>query len=489
MDETIKNKATKILFSPIGTSDPVRDEYDGPMLHIVRWYQPQVVFLFMTAEMTKLETSDFRFSKAIHLVDSTIKIEYIDTQINDPSNMTELMGHYSSALQKIHKDYPGVEYLTNNTSGTPQMLMALALSILKAPFLVTPIQVKTPQKGSNVNLQHLSKYPMDEKEVDDVLAINLDAEDDAVNRCVELDLMVERKHQLEMSLKTLIAQYDYYGALQLLESEQYKAFLGNRRFSSLNTIQSLLEYAVYRISLNLLEANRLLQKLQMPQLAETLKVDKAFKQDDKLKLIIEIFMIMLIDSAQHRGAEFLLRLSPLMKDLSSLYISLWSGLHLDCFFENEGYSEEAISAIDNGKLYNYLKLSKKKFFNGRFVAVNLSRNNNILGYYAEIDNIRKKPLALFKALRELEEKGRNKAAHTSEAIDFSFLRKQYDEEKRKYGLFQNNATMGQQDDLTVLMANVLEDLRYLISQAAGVKKVACQNIYDILNKHLYDILN
>ena len=37
----------RVLFSPIGTTDPIRDCYDGGCLHIVRHYRPQKVVLYL----------------------------------------------------------------------------------------------------------------------------------------------------------------------------------------------------------------------------------------------------------------------------------------------------------------------------------------------------------------------------------------------------------------------------------------------------------
>ena len=42
-----------VLFSPIGTSDPIRSQSDGPMLHIVRHLKPEAVWLFLTKEMVE----------------------------------------------------------------------------------------------------------------------------------------------------------------------------------------------------------------------------------------------------------------------------------------------------------------------------------------------------------------------------------------------------------------------------------------------------
>lgn len=41
----------KILFSPIGGSDPIRNFRDGSMLHICRYYLPDKVILYLTGEM------------------------------------------------------------------------------------------------------------------------------------------------------------------------------------------------------------------------------------------------------------------------------------------------------------------------------------------------------------------------------------------------------------------------------------------------------
>ena len=53
----------RVLFSCIGTTDPVRGEHDGPMLHILRHYQPDSVWLFLTPEIRALAEKDKRLEK------------------------------------------------------------------------------------------------------------------------------------------------------------------------------------------------------------------------------------------------------------------------------------------------------------------------------------------------------------------------------------------------------------------------------------------
>lgn len=43
----------RILFSPVGGTDPIKYCSDGSMLHICRHYQPDEVVLYLSKEMTE----------------------------------------------------------------------------------------------------------------------------------------------------------------------------------------------------------------------------------------------------------------------------------------------------------------------------------------------------------------------------------------------------------------------------------------------------
>ena len=59
------NEMKRILFSPIGSTDPIKNCHDGACLHIVRHYQPERVLLFFTKEMGDTEQNDHRYTTAI----------------------------------------------------------------------------------------------------------------------------------------------------------------------------------------------------------------------------------------------------------------------------------------------------------------------------------------------------------------------------------------------------------------------------------------
>ena len=53
--------AKRILFSPIGSTDPIKYFHDGSMLHICRHYKPDTVILYMSKEITQRNRPDNRY--------------------------------------------------------------------------------------------------------------------------------------------------------------------------------------------------------------------------------------------------------------------------------------------------------------------------------------------------------------------------------------------------------------------------------------------
>ena len=49
-----------ILYSCFGTTDPVRGMRDGGLMHILRFYRPETVYLFLTPDIVLQEGDDRR---------------------------------------------------------------------------------------------------------------------------------------------------------------------------------------------------------------------------------------------------------------------------------------------------------------------------------------------------------------------------------------------------------------------------------------------
>ena len=51
----------KILFSPLGMTDPIRFFKDGAALNVARKYQPDVIYLYMSKEIVQKHKEDNRY--------------------------------------------------------------------------------------------------------------------------------------------------------------------------------------------------------------------------------------------------------------------------------------------------------------------------------------------------------------------------------------------------------------------------------------------
>lgn len=216
-----------VLFSPIGTTDPVRGMHDGPMLHIIRHYKPQKVYLYFTKEMKEKRDEVIR---ALTPFNTEIK-EFI-TDIEDPHNFDIFAKTFDELLINIQKENPNSQILVNISSGTPQIKSALCLEVVSSHLSLKPIQVLTPADKSNIS----TAYGGDINE-------NLDdlTEDDGSfishNRCLEPDILSFRRTAVKRDLISLVNHFEYRAALEKFNDNKH---LFNEE------VAGLLEYAKLR---------------------------------------------------------------------------------------------------------------------------------------------------------------------------------------------------------------------------------------------------
>ena len=197
----------KILFSPIGTTDPVRNCRDGACLHILRHYHPDKVVLYFTDEMEKRERNTHMYTLGIEHVQPGCPVESLYSGIVDAhlydAYLHDLPGH----VLKLHQTYPEAEILLNLSSGTPQIKVVLAIMSTEYAWC-RGIQVASPEHRSNTN-----NIPVqDEEDVEEMLACNEDDEPDAPNRCEEPHLEILRFYREKYEIMSLVNQYEYMGA-------------------------------------------------------------------------------------------------------------------------------------------------------------------------------------------------------------------------------------------------------------------------------------
>lgn len=210
-----------ILFSPIGNTDPWRNNHDGAMLHIVRHYQPKIVYLFFTKSIwngntTHLGHRNYDWKKIIQSISGTkTKVEILVEDIEFPHDFDGYKDTFHKHLKLIHQDYPDATVLLNVTSGTPQMESTLCLEYVTYPNNKICVQVSTPEKGSNANIEYASP-----KNQFDQLQCVSDLESISKNRCKELNIISFKETIVKNQIKELVAKYDYTSALSLLNEEK-----------------------------------------------------------------------------------------------------------------------------------------------------------------------------------------------------------------------------------------------------------------------------
>lgn len=203
----------RILFSPLGDSDPVRNCYDGACLHIVRHYQPTQVVLFYTAEMERKERRDHRYTRALKRLAPQCEVREIFSGIESPQQFDAFQGVLPEAVGALADAHPAAQILLNLSSGTPQMKTVMALLSVDFPNCVG-VQVDTPVRGSNRS----AFAAQDDEDVEALLENNFDEEPDAVNRCHEPALRVFRYYAERSRILSLAETYEYPAALRLARS-------------------------------------------------------------------------------------------------------------------------------------------------------------------------------------------------------------------------------------------------------------------------------
>ena len=154
----------KYLFSPIGNTDPIKYLYDGSMLHICRYYEPDVVYLYLSKEMAENHKKDNRYVETLNLLGDFLNHKF-EVHIIENPDMVEVQ-QYDVFYDEFRKIISEIEeqkekedqLLVNMASGTPGMKSALLIMATLAEYRFLPIQVSTPQKKSNLEHEERDEY-------------------------------------------------------------------------------------------------------------------------------------------------------------------------------------------------------------------------------------------------------------------------------------------------------------------------------------------
>ena len=101
----------KVLFSCMGTSDPVRGYRDGPLLHILRHYRPEKAVILLSDEARELDRKDGRLAAVKAFMAERwdgyrpeITVQHAD--LADPSDLDAVCRPITEAIRALSKEAP-----------------------------------------------------------------------------------------------------------------------------------------------------------------------------------------------------------------------------------------------------------------------------------------------------------------------------------------------------------------------------------------------
>ncbi len=393
-----------VLFSPIGMTDPIKEHKDGPLLHIVRYYRPEAVTLFLTSEIVALHRLDDRYRRTADAIHPGIQWTVLEhTEIVQAQQFEIYDEPFRAALEDLHTRYPEHEILVNISSGTPQMQAALYLLSATMPFAIAPIQVSTPARGSNYGpkgkTQHFTTV---EEELDTLNENGADASSD--KRATRLHLHNVQAAILKKNIISQLQTYDYPAAASLMESAP-ELFTVKAQF--------LCVIAKQRLSLQTEQARRTAERARIPM--------QFSLPGQKLEPLYEYILTLDILLKRDAYADYARAVSPAITALIEVVAFRWLGRKKNelCKKDPAGYYRWNVNNLQQKEpeLLNYLEQCFSAKFKGG--ALNSASLLNVLRYCNEKEYPRANETDLkdFKLLRRFEEKVRNFAAHQLTAID------------------------------------------------------------------------
>ncbi len=204
----------RILFSPVGTADPLTTLGDGPMLHIVRHYQPDKVVLFLSPEMAKFERKDNRNKCAIELLSKELGIElpqivYEYSDKDEAHRYDFYIEEFADLLTQLDTENPDAEIIINVSSGTPAMEQALVAFDAFDRLGLRALQVSTPAKGMN---QPGDREDPRDYDLETLWELNPDKGGTRENRCVEVESAHFNDLLIRDNIRALVNDFDYAAA-------------------------------------------------------------------------------------------------------------------------------------------------------------------------------------------------------------------------------------------------------------------------------------
>ena len=308
----------KILFSPVGGTDPISNFRDGAFLHICRYYKPDKVIFYMSKEICSYHEKDQRYTYCLEKLEEKLghKFEYYiikDPDFTEAHDFDKCMDRFTKILSDIKSKDDDTIYL-NVSSGTPAMKAALILKSVVSLGKFIPIQVSTPERRMNNSIEDRKNYEAAEQ-----WDANEDNEDGTENRCTQIRSIAWLWEIQRENIKAHISSYNYIAAYDILNKINE---------IDVSEAKKYLSAASDRLKLNIKkirEKHKALYDSWIP----------VKENDDKLNMV-EYTLAMGIKIKKHEYADFIRAISPILLDLYEIIIKVIYDININNYVSYNG---------------------------------------------------------------------------------------------------------------------------------------------------------
>jgi CRISPR type III-A/MTUBE-associated protein Csm6 len=381
-----------VLFSAIGTTDPVRGGYDGSMLHIVRYYRPKKIYLYYSEKMALRDAEDNKCEIAIKILDPEAEVIKIFGD-SKPQDFDGFFIEFNRIINNIAKENVDSLILLNVSSGTPQMKATLCLEAATTNKGLKAIQVSSPRKGPNVD-QPVLEGNMD---IFELMENNLDSLEDAENRCSEQNMNSFRHSILKSQIQSLISIYDYEGA------ERIVGEFGNQE------LEKLVKHCRLRFNLENTEALKVINEYGGYNLFPI--------AESRISRLVEYLNMLKIKQRRGQLTDMMIGLNPLSIEVMGEYLKEVLKVDMSVFYsirKDEGarISLSKIKKRDPKFLEHLNKAFRKGFYDDSFLSIDFL--HEAIVYYGNESLF--KDIEFFGVIRKLNSELRNSSAHSLVSI-------------------------------------------------------------------------
>lgn len=411
------------IFTGWGT-DPVsiHNYHDGAMIHIARFYKPDVIYMFLSKEILETRNLDDRYRKCIRWLGEALDHPFEIVELERPElENAQLFDPIYEEFEKILDQITGQmgaedELILNITSGTPAMKSALLVLATMVDIPCKCVQVDTPQRAMNTSTYQFRKGARyDDEELQILWDMNPDngyqPGEENYNRTHEESLISLKRLKYEETIRKYVTGYNYHAAY-ILAGEMNPEETGN-----------------YLKKLELADAR---QQMDFPRVDKLLKetgADRGIYSPVLAGNARKVYEYMLTLQARvERGeyADFIRAVSPIFLKLFEEILRKRTQFHLDDFtvlqHEVVRWNMNALNA--SGEYLSILNQAFGGHFEGGWVkSVHLVAL--IKGLVTD-PNI----IDCVEILRNVEEKVRNTAAHNMVAVSDAWVKEMTDHYSR-----------------------------------------------------------